>query len=113
MSYTDFLTSKHITVAPAGFDTPPGHISPVLFEWQNAIVRWALGLGKAALFEECGLGNSMCGNDARHAYLSANGRNTGQYAVLAICELCQEELRLTGEEVTTYWRERQIAWGVQ
>lgn len=54
-----------------------------------------------------------CGNDTQHAYLSADGRSTGQYAVLAICAWCQRELRSTGAETTDYWREQQVAWGVR
>lgn len=59
VSYTEFLRSKHITVAPAGFVVDATQIHPMLFDWQNAIVRWALLLGKAALFEECGLGKTF------------------------------------------------------
>jgi DNA modification methylase len=30
-----------------------------LFDWQKVVVRWALGKGKAALFEGCGLGKTL------------------------------------------------------
>lgn len=75
MNYTDFLSSKHITVAPAGFTVAPAQISPVLFDWQNAIVRWALLLGKAALFEECGLGKTFQQVEwARHVAAHTGGQ---------------------------------------
>lgn len=57
--YQEFLRSKQRTVVPAGFEVSESAINPKLFKFQNAIVRWALRLGKAALFEECGLGKTF------------------------------------------------------
>jgi DNA modification methylase len=56
--YQDFLQQKKITVKPSGFDVDLDDINPMLFEFQRDIVRWALGKGKAALFEDCGLGKT-------------------------------------------------------
>ncbi len=58
MDYQDFLRSKAVSVQASGFDVPESEINPALFPWQRDIVRWALRLGKAALFEECGLGKT-------------------------------------------------------
>lgn len=57
--YEDFLASKVIAVPDCGFDVPSSELNPALFDWQKAIVRWALKKGKAALFEECGLGKTF------------------------------------------------------
>ena len=55
-------------------------VSPVLFEWQREVVRWALHLGKAALFEECGLGKTFQQIEwARHIA----GRTGGKVLILA------------------------------
>ncbi len=56
MSYEDFLASKAV-VAPA---TPVPHreLARHLFPFQRACVEWALERGRAALFEECGLGKT-------------------------------------------------------
>lgn len=54
--YQTFLTDKNPTVTATGFDVPLTDINPMFFPFQRAIIQWALQLGKAALFEECGLG---------------------------------------------------------
>ncbi len=59
MQYQAFLASKLQNVALSGFEVTPEKINPMLFKFQNACVRWALRLGKAALFEECGLGKTF------------------------------------------------------
>jgi hypothetical protein len=57
-SYEEFLQGKMATVKPSGFMVEPGDINPKLFLFQSDIVRWALSLGKAAIFAECGLGKT-------------------------------------------------------
>lgn len=54
--YKSFLQSKRITDAPSGFD--PQNLHASLFDWQKDIVRWACKRGRAALFEDCGLGKT-------------------------------------------------------
>ncbi len=57
MTYEEFLRRKAITAPAVGIDDPgPCHES--LFAFQRDVVRWALRRGRAALFEECGLGKS-------------------------------------------------------
>lgn len=58
MDYSEFLETKRMTVAPSGFDISADRLNPSLFEWQRVIVRWALRKGKAAGFEDCGLGKT-------------------------------------------------------
>jgi DNA modification methylase len=57
-AYADFLESKRDSVPLAGFAVDPTDINPQLFDWQRRIVTWALARGKAALFEDCGLGKT-------------------------------------------------------
>jgi DNA modification methylase len=74
MDYQTFLTSKAVSVQPSGFEVAEEHLNPALFDWQRAIVKWALGLGKAAIFAECGLGKTLMQLEwARHvaAYTGA------------------------------------------
>lgn len=56
--YQEFLNGKRAVVEPVGFDVAADAINPKLFPFQRDIVRWALRLGRAALFEECGLGKT-------------------------------------------------------
>jgi hypothetical protein len=58
MLYLDFLKAKQITVESSGFDCLVENINPMLFDWQKDIDKWALKKGKAALFEDCGLGKT-------------------------------------------------------
>jgi len=58
MKYKDFLAKKQIVVEACGFDVPLDKLNPMLFDWQKVIVRWALHRGRAALFEDCGLGKT-------------------------------------------------------
>ena len=57
MSYAEFLAKKKRVWGGAGMT---GSVLPdALFDWQRALVRWALKKGRAALFEECGLGKTF------------------------------------------------------
>ncbi|WP_422932079.1 DNA methyltransferase [Singulisphaera sp. PoT] len=58
IEYLDFLRSKRLSAKPSGFD-PEHDIHLRLFDWQADIVRWALRLGKAAIFADCGLGKTF------------------------------------------------------
>lgn len=58
MKYEEFLEQKRHRVEPVGFDVSLDSLNPMLFDWQKVIVRWALKRGRAALFEDCGLGKT-------------------------------------------------------
>lgn len=57
LSYESFLATKQIAAVSAGFDydVPVGP----LFDFQAACVKWSLKRGRAALFEDTGLGKSI------------------------------------------------------
>ena len=56
MNYDDYIASKKRTVSDYGFEPFP--ITAPLFDWQKHIVEWAVRKGRAALFEDCGLGKT-------------------------------------------------------
>ena len=56
-SYEDFLRSKQIVTSPCGFEPYP--IRGTHFDWQKDIERWGIRKGKAAYFEDCGLGKTL------------------------------------------------------
>ena len=58
-TYKQFLLEKTVKIEKTGFSIPVSEIHPKLFDWQRAVVVWALDNGKAALFEECGLGKTL------------------------------------------------------
>jgi len=56
--YERFLAGKVRTVPPVGF-VPLTELNPLLFDWQAAIVTWAVKRGRACLFADCGLGKTF------------------------------------------------------
>jgi hypothetical protein len=59
MSYESFLERKAIIEAPQGIDVPASDISMVLWDFQRDVTRWALKRGRAAIFQDCGLGKTI------------------------------------------------------
>lgn len=57
-SYDAFLAGKSQAAVPVGF-TPPVHLNPHLRPFQAHVVAWAVRQGRAALFEDCGLGKTL------------------------------------------------------
>lgn len=55
--YNAFLQSKAPKVEIVGFD--PGPVNPILFDWQADVVRWNIKRGRAANFQDCGLGKTI------------------------------------------------------
>ena len=56
--YADFLAGKAIVVQPTGREVSPDEIHPSLFPFQRDMTRWSLRKGRAALFEDTGLGKT-------------------------------------------------------
>lgn len=56
MSYASFLDAKRQDGTMHGFD--PEWMPDFLFDFQRALVEWALRKGKAAIFADCGLGKT-------------------------------------------------------
>ena len=68
--YRDFLTRKVSDGADSGF--APTFMPDALFDYQVALVEWAVRKGRAAILADCGLGKTAMGltwaeNVARHA----------------------------------------------
>ena len=59
MTYEQFLAQKASVIPVCGFAFDKAEMNPNMFEWQKDIVCWALKKGKAALFEDCGLGKTI------------------------------------------------------
>lgn len=88
--YTEFLRTKHVNIKATGFDVNEADINPKLFKFQNAIVRWALRLGKSAIFAECGLGKTPM----QLEWARLVSQNTGgQVIVLAPLAVAQQTIR--------------------
>ncbi len=55
--YDSFIESKSRKAQSAGFE--PSQFTGPLFAWQRQVAGWAIRKGRAALFEECGLGKTL------------------------------------------------------
>lgn len=98
--YDQFLETKRITVTPSGFSVADEAINPMLFDFQKAIVKWAVAKGKAALFEDCGLGKTFQQLEWARLVNEHTGRDVLILAPLAVSRQTAGEGEKLGIEVT-------------
>jgi hypothetical protein len=89
--YAAFLAGKRATVEPVGFEVADADLNQQLFDWQRAIVRWALHRGRAALFEDCGLGKTPQQLEWANQVARHTGRPVLILAPLAVARQTQRE----------------------
>jgi hypothetical protein len=90
--YADFLASKTPHVVPSGVplaDQP--RLGKAPFDWQAELIRWSLMLGRAALFEECGLGKTLQQLEWANAVVEHADRNVLILAPLAVAAQTVQE----------------------
>jgi DNA modification methylase len=110
--YQEFLMNKMTIVKPSGFDVPDEAINPMLFEWQRDIVRWALRRGKAALFEDCGLGKTPQQLEWARMVYENTGKSVLIFAPLAVADQTKREGDKFGIEVNIAATQDDIMPGV-
>jgi hypothetical protein len=59
MNYETFLKRKEVRTLPTGFDVAENTLNSAAFDWQKHVTSQALSRGRAALFEDCGLGKTL------------------------------------------------------
>ncbi len=100
--YVDFLAAKIRRHGEHGTACTAGEVHPMLKDWQREIVAWAVRKGRAALWEDTGLGKTF--QQIEWARLSAPG--SGGFgrglivAPLAVCEQTVREAMRIGVEAT-------------
>lgn len=57
--YQALIESKRMAFQPCGFSIDESALHPALYDFQRAIVRWALGRGRAAIWADCGMGKTL------------------------------------------------------
>lgn len=93
MKYEDYVAQKLSTIPPSGMDASIKDIG--LFDFQEAIAKWALRRGKAAVFADTGLGKTrmeLVWSDAVHRETGGSVLILAPLAVAA--QTCEQ-----GEEV--------------
>ena len=96
--YDKFLEKKQRAHVPTGIDGPV-ELNPLLFDFQAEITRWALKQGRAALFEECGLGKSWQAIEFARVVADHTGLPSLILTPLAVAEQFVREGRKLGVEV--------------
>lgn len=59
MDYAQFLARKQGRVEKPGREVTAGDVHPMLHDWQNELVRWAVRTGRAALWADTGMGKTV------------------------------------------------------
>jgi superfamily II DNA or RNA helicase len=95
MTYAAFLASKQRRYNGDGLTISPS-LPSQLYDWQAAIVRWALKKGRCALFADCGLGKSFM----QIAWAHALNVPTLMLAPLCVAEQTVDEARKLGIDLT-------------
>jgi hypothetical protein len=96
-TYADFLASKVARREPAGRPCNPEDVHPFLHDWQREVVAWAVRTGRAALWEDTGLGKSV--QQLQFAQLTSHGRAALIVAPLAVCQQTVQEATKVDLEV--------------
>lgn len=111
-AYKDFLKSKMIVAPESGFDVQKDKINHCLFEWQSDIVRWALKKGKAALFEDCGLGKTIQQLEFAEKVSEREHKPVLIVAPLAVADQTRREGKRFGYEVTVCRTQDDVRAGI-
>lgn len=111
MEYSEFLEGKAKKFIPCGFD--PEEINPTLFDFQQAIARWSIRKGRAAIWADCGLGKTGLQLEwGKHVSRYTN-LPVLLFAPLAVCEQTAEQGRdVFDVPVTICESQRDIRVGV-
>jgi DNA modification methylase/superfamily II DNA or RNA helicase len=94
--YDQFVASKIRRHLPHGFK--PDEITAPLFDWQKHVVRWAIEQGRAALFEDCGLGKTLQQLEWAHQVAEHTGKPVIILTPLAVAHQTKHEADRFGYE---------------
>jgi superfamily II DNA or RNA helicase len=87
--YESFLARKLVSQPPVGI-TKHVELGKHLYDFQDALCRWALRRGRAAIFADCGLGKTPISLEWAHAVAEHTG---GQILILAPLAVAQQFVR--------------------
>ncbi len=86
MDYKEFLKSKEKNIISSGFIIDESELNPNLFDFQAAIVKWALARGRAAVFAGTGLGKTIVQLDWAYQITQRTGHNVLIVAPLSVSQ---------------------------
>ena len=100
MNYDDFIASKKKIEVPTGHN--PGDLNEHLFDFQHAIVTWAVRRGRAAVFADTGLGKTLMQLSWAQEVQRHTGGKVLILAPLAVSEQTIEQGSTFGIDVSRY-----------
>lgn len=106
MNYEDFLRAKVPREVAHGVE--PSEVHPSLFPFQEHIVKWAVRLGRAAVFADCGLGKTRI----QLEWARLLGERTLILAPLAVAGQTRAEGEAIGVPVTICRDGSDVAGGI-
>lgn len=111
MKYVDFLINKVKCESSTGFETT-FDINKKLYDFQSDVVRWAIKRGRAALFEDCGLGKGPQQLEwSSHIHKKTHG-NILILAPLAVSKQTKREGDKFGIDVTICRSQKDVKKGI-
>ncbi len=110
--YRAFLAGKRVAAEEGGFEVDAAALPPGLFPWQRQIVLWALRIGKAAIFSECGTGKSAMQLAWAAQVVAHSGRPVLILAPLAVAGQTKREGEKFGIPVTVCRNQDDVRPGV-
>ena len=112
MNYNEFLETKRTKAIRSGFKKPKERMGAALYEWQKDVVYWALARGRAALFEDCGLGKTIQQLEWAQSVSDHTGKPVLIVAPLAVAEQTRREGLKFGYTVTVCRTQEHVKDGV-
>ena len=112
LTYEEFIESKKPKVIKSGFEVDRSSLNPLLFDWQKDIVYWALRKGRAALFEDCGLGKTPQQLEWSQKVVEHTARPVLIVAPLAVAEQTRREGDKFGYGVTVCRTQADVKDGI-
>jgi DNA modification methylase len=112
MNYEEFLSGKAKSVEASGFDIEAAELNPALFDFQRAIVKWALKKGKAAMFLDTGLGKTLQQCEWANRVCEHTGGNVLIAAPLCVSQQTVEEAAKFGIAVRYVRDQSQVEPGI-
>lgn len=97
MRYAEFLAKKHPAPTFVGPELTAGDVHPMLHDWQSDLVRWAVKVGRAAIWADTGLGKTVM--QVEWARLVTDGVRL-IVAPLAVCHQTVREAAKVGVTAT-------------
>lgn len=86
MEYKNFIESKKVQPIISGFDIDAENLNSNLFDFQRAIVKWALKRGRAAIFADTGLGKTLMQTSWAYEVAKKTGGDVLIFAPLCVAQ---------------------------